>query len=445
MIYDHDTSAGAQTDTRETSGVTRLALRSWQGVVRFGVSLLVTQRRWWLGAAVAAAVVLFAASSHLSGPRAAARRGSPSSGREAQVMRSPLVEDVFYLTGDLKAARSLEVRVPQGATWQVQIKWLAEDGAELKEGDPIVEFDSSSAKQAIEEKRMAVTQAEIALDSRQRSRVAERAKKQAALELAEVEEQKARIEAEVPDSLRPRREWHQKQSDLHDRQAALDKARRDLKTFEMTSKAEVENLRIALDKARRDLATSQEASQALAVRAPRPGILVVAQHWQSWAEDRKLQAGDTLYPSTLVASIPDLSEMVVEALLPEVDEGRIAPGQPARCILDTYPDRVFHGRVTIITPVAEQARERSGFRTRVALTSTDAELMRPGMSVRIEVVRASWKDALVVPRAAIEWRQGHAFVAHARDDAKHEVRLRGCTPSQCVVESGLTEGEHVVL
>ena len=57
-----------------------------------------------------------------------------------------------------------------------------------------------------------------------------------------------------------------------------------------------------------------------------------------WREERKFQIGDTTWPGQTIASIPDLSLMEVLAWLPDVDDGRIAPGMHARCVLDTYPD-----------------------------------------------------------------------------------------------------------
>jgi multidrug efflux pump subunit AcrA (membrane-fusion protein) len=363
----------------------------------------------------------------------------------ASVVRRPQVEEVLYLTGELRATRAIEIRVPLVDTWQVQIKWLAEDGSTLSAGDPIVEFDTSSFAQTIEEKRLRVTQAEIEFKSRERTLAAESAKKQVAVEQAEIEEQKARLEAEVPESLRSRREWHQKQSELHEKQAARDKAERDRATAAAVGRAEIENLRIALEKARRDLEASQTAAGALAIRAPRPGILVVAPHWQYWSEDRKLQIGDTLYPSLPVASIPDLSEMFVDALLPEVDEGRVSPGQPARCVLDTYAERVFTGKVATVSAVAEQGRDRSGFRVRVALDESDGKIMRPGMAVRVEVVRSIWKNVLVVPRSAVSWSAGGASIVRDGAGTPTGVRLGSCTPTECIVEAGLAEGDRVSL
>jgi multidrug efflux pump subunit AcrA (membrane-fusion protein) len=85
---------------------------------------------------------------------------------------------------------------------------------------------------------------------------------------------------------------------------------------------------------------------------------------------------------------------------------------------------------------------RAGFRVRVALDHTDP-LMRPGLSVRVEVVRRQWAKALSVPRGAVRFEKGGPVVRRA--GARIEVKLATCTPVECVVESGLSEGDGVTL
>jgi hypothetical protein len=70
--------------------------------------------------------------------------------------------------------------------------------------------------------------------------------------------------------------------------------------------------------------------------------------------------------------------------------------------------------------------------------------MRPGLSVRVEVVRASWAGALSVPRGAVRFeKDGPVVRRHGGGTVK--VKLITCTPLECVVESGLAEGERVAL
>jgi len=142
--------------------------------------------------------------------------------------------------------------------------------------------------------------------------------------------------------------------------------------------------------------------------------------------------------------------MEVSAALSEVDHGRIAAGMKTRCILDTYPDRLFAGRVEDVGAVAAESvrsfglsTPRTGFPVRVSLAVTDP-IMRPGLSVRVEVVRAAWPQALVVPRHALRFEKDRAVVVRKGSTRPSEVRIAGCTLVDCIVESGLKEGDHVL-
>jgi multidrug efflux pump subunit AcrA (membrane-fusion protein) len=84
---------------------------------------------------------------------------------------------------------------------------------------------------------------------------------------------------------------------------------------------------------------------------------------------------------------------------------------------------------------------RAGFPVRVSLARSDP-LMRPGLSVRVEVVRGVFKDALVVPRGAVRFEKDGPLVRRGSGDTV-PVTLATCTPVECVVESGLEEGERV--
>jgi hypothetical protein len=69
--------------------------------------------------------------------------------------------------------------------------------------------------------------------------------------------------------------------------------------------------------------------------------------------------------------------------------------------------------------------------------------MRPGLSVRVEVVRGQWDDALVVPRGAVRFQEKGPVVRREGQGSPVPVTLVACTPLECVVEEGLEEGDHV--
>lgn len=356
---------------------------------------------------------------------------------EASVRARPM-EDVFLMTGELSAVQSLDLVTPRTEMWRVQIKWMAEDGSDVTEGDRVIEFDNTAIAQTIEEKRLSHIQSRITLESRRAALTAEREERSFGFEHARMEAEKARVQAAIPLDIQSKRDWQEKQAALRQAEAALEKARLELESFEIASKAEVENLEIARDKAGREIEAAQRTLELLAVKAPKAGIFVISENWN---EDRKFQIGDTVWPGQTIASIPELNSMEAIPYLSDVDDGRISPGMAARCILDTYPDHVFHGKVAEVASIAD----KKGFRVRVSLETSDAALMRPGMSVRVEVVRRAWERALTIPRTAVLRRDGRTFVTKVGQSQPLEVRLAACTPTDCIIESGLAEGDGVTI
>jgi hypothetical protein len=63
----------------------------------------------------------------------------------------------------------------------------------------------------------------------------------------------------------------------------------------------------------------------------------------------------------------------------------------------------------------------------------------------VEVVRRVFDQALLVPRRAVVRSAGGAGVRRAGSDQLVAVHLAACLPLECVVESGLQEGDRVAL
>src|SRR5213594_205336 len=163
-----------------------------------------------------------ASTASLSSSAPPAPIAAAGNGAEVAV-RAGSAEDVFLLTGELRAVRSLDLATPRSEAWQVQIKWLAEDGSEVREGDRVVEFDNSSIVQGIDEKKLRVIQSEIDIASRAAALTGERQEKRSALDSSRCATDKSRIEAAVPPDLRQMREWQEKQAALRTAEAAEQK------------------------------------------------------------------------------------------------------------------------------------------------------------------------------------------------------------------------------
>jgi multidrug resistance efflux pump len=357
------------------------------------------------------------------------------------VQRRDVVEDVLLLTGEVRAARSIDLSAPQVPGYQPRIHYLAEDGSEVKAGEVVVGFDLGTWVSQLDDKRLALVEAEAALLSLEQAGPPERAQHEAALERARVELRKAEIDAAVPPDVQARQDWQDKQNALRRAEAEHAKARLQLETWERTRRAELEKARIQAEKAERGLALVREGIQRTELRAPEDGLVIVRPHWNN-REGRPFQVGDTVWVGLAVVSLPALASLEVAALLPEVDLGRVSVGQAVRCVPDSFPGRVLSGEVRAVGEASVEEASRSGYPVRIALDERP-DWLRPGMSVRAEVVRQRWERALTVPRGAVSQDGDGESLVRLADGRRVPVELEACLATECLVASGLEEGAHV--
>ncbi|MFY9826089.1 MAG: efflux RND transporter periplasmic adaptor subunit [Thermoanaerobaculia bacterium] len=396
-----------------------------------------------LGAVLAAAL----SGCSEGGAQAAAAVGAKTDGGALVAHRGTFRQRVL-LSGELEAERGESLAVPRTNQFQLQIRWLAEDGTMVKAGERVVEFDNSQFASDLEEKRLSASDAGSELQRTAAEARTGTAEKRFAVEKARSEAEKARIAAAVPKDLLALREYQDRQLALKRAETELAKAQEDLDAATRGGARDVDVKRIALEKSQREIHTAEGAVEALTLRAPRAGMVLIGDH--PW-EGRKLRVGDSVWVGMPVASLPDLSAMSVQASLSDVDDGRIQPGMEVLCTLDAYPGQVFKGRVADISPVARESRRSPLLRyfpVHVRLDRSDPQRMRPGMSVRVEVLGAERKDVLLVPRAALDFAAPVGMAAGSprallAGGGAVPVKLGACTALECVVESGLTAGTRL--
>lgn len=372
------------------------------------------------------ALVLVGATGCATQPTAAA----PVAVAEPEIpdarVREGAFRETFLLTGELRAADGHYVITPKSDA--VPIRWMVDDGVWVEEGDRIAELDTTALVGQLDERELAVDSAWNELAQSRAEVAGQLADKEHQARKSELELRKAQIDAAIPEDIQPRREFQDRQLALHRARNTHEKALAELEAQRLASEAEVEVKRIALQKAERELLEIREQVDAMTLLAPASGIVVIANNHR---ENRKFQIGDNVWSGLKLAEIPNLERMEVEARLSDVDDGRIAPGMRVRATLDTYPDRELEGIVRAIGPVARESSWRSmrrHFPVRVELDCADPEIMRPGMSVRVEVETVSREGVGLVARDAL--RFDDAGIATNLGAAK----LGPCNAFDCVVE-----------
>ena len=356
-----------------------------------------------------------------------------------KVRKGTFTKDVV-LTGELEAARGAAITVPTLPDWQTSIKWMATDGVMVREGERVVELDNSSFTANLDSKRQAELQALQELQQKTEEWAADLKQKALDFEKRKSELDKAKINADVPQDILSAREYADRQMELQRAMVEFEKARDVLAAQRLAVASDRKNLEIRLGKAQREIRRSERAIEDLVLRAPRDGIVVVREI--PW-EGRKLQAGDTVWVGFPLALIPELDSLQVSVALPDVDDGNIAVGMPVTVTLDGYPGSEFKGKVTAISAVAQESARQSlrrAFKVVVNLDSIDVKRMRPGLSARVLVHRESRPGSLIAPRVALDI-SGREPLAALASGKKVKIGIGSCNAQECVVTSGLEEGQ----
>jgi HlyD family secretion protein len=351
------------------------------------------------------------------------------------VVRQGDFRQILILSGELRAVYGYPVVVPDLPDRETTIRWIVEDGSEVAEGDRLVELDTAQIASQLEDKESARLQKINELASQTAEVAKTLAEREFAVERARIDFERAVIDADVPEDVQSRRLFQEAQLALEQVRVAHEKAVADLAAFQEASASQLEVLNVELAQAAREVEEAQRAIETMVLEAPRNGIVVVGENRR---EDRKFQAGDMVWVGYPVLEIPDLSAMMVEARLSDVDDGKIAEGMRTVCTLDTYPDSPVAGVVTEISPVAHESGRRSMqryFRVAVNLDTSDPELMRPGMSVKVEVETTSLSDVVLAPRQALAFEGDGVYVILARG-GRQPVQLGPCNVLECVLEDG---------
>jgi len=349
--------------------------------------------------------------------------------------------------GELQGGNTEMLSAPMIGGSAMAITSLRESGELIKEGEVVVEFDTTEQEFKLREAEPDLAEAEQHLALAQADSQAKEEEARSGLRQARADVRVAELETRRNELLSA---MVAKQNDLAVA-AAQDKLRqleKDLADRLATAKAGIAIQQAARAKARVAANTARRNIASMTLRSKSGGYVARQQNMSGnfrWGSYQPAwQVGDMVRAGMGVAQIPDLLNWEVSARIGELDRGHLAPGQNARISVIALPGRQFNGRLKSIGGTTGPPWDRH-FDCRVALDDPLPEL-RPGMSVRLVITTETMKNALWLPSQALFESDGRKFV-YARSVAGFtpvDVKLLRRSESQIVIE-GLTERQVVAL
>jgi HlyD family secretion protein len=97
------------------------------------------------------------------------------------------------------------------------------------------------------------------------------------------------------------------------------------------------------------------------------------------------QPGDQVQPGTLAFRLDDLSRLLVDAQVSEIDINQVHMEQAAVLTFDGSPTKEYHGRVVEVAPVSTEMEGVVYFTATIELEDADPAV-RPGMTASVEIL-----------------------------------------------------------
>jgi len=157
--------------------------------------------------------------------------------------------------------------------------------------------------------------------------------------------------------------------------------------------------------------------------------------------------GDQVSPGTIAFRLDDLSRLLVDVQVSEVDINSIRQGQEVALTFDAIPAKEYHGLVDQVAAVGTPVQGVVDFTVTVALSDADEDV-KPGMTAAVNVAVQQLQDVLLVPNRAVRVQDGQRVVYVLKEGVPQPVEISLGASSEVysqLLSGDLEEGDPIVL
>ncbi len=351
--------------------------------------------------------------------------------RIASVVRADLVRDVS-VQGRVVAAVSPTLY----ATAPGRITLLVEAGANVEKGEILATIDSPELASRLRQVQATLDQQSMELE---RQRIESRQSaldKRKAADLADVELVAAKREKRRADAAHERRvisiiDFEKAQDDLRKAELAHQHAVADADLFAERLAFEIKASELSRDRQQIIVADLQRQVDDLSISSPVSGIV----------GDLLVSQRAAVSRDTPVMAVVDLSQFVIDALVPESYADDLVIGMHAEILV---AGKVYAGQLVAVSPeiVANQVRSRIRFSDEMPGN------IRQNQRLTTRILLEERPAVLTLQRGQfLESGGGRiAYLVHDEGFAeRREIKIGGRSLSAVEIESGLEEGDNVII
>ena len=157
--------------------------------------------------------------------------------------------------------------------------------------------------------------------------------------------------------------------------------------------------------------------------------------------------GDQVSAGATAFRLDDLTSLLVDVEVSEVDINSVAVGQPATLSFDAILDKDYHGEVVEVAKAGTNVNGVVNFKVTIELTDADAEV-KPGMTAAVNITVEQIDDVILIPNRAVRLLDGQRYIYLMVNGIpqKTEVSLGASSDTMSVLVGGdVSEGASIIL
>ena len=380
----------------------------------------------------------------------------PQRGIPTAVVKRGQLDMKVYTDGELHAKRSVMIVAPS-VSGILRIVRLTPTGTHVHKDDVIVEFDPSEQQFNLQENRYDLQEAEQEIAKAKADAAVQAAKDEVELLKAKFDVRRAELDVsknELVSAIDAKKNLLA----LEEAKRHLSQLQEDIKSHSASNQAALDVAQEKERKARLLMAQADSNIQSMNVKTTLEGLVSLKENERAsggfYSPGMKMpefRAGDQVGPGTLVAEVMDLEQMEIQCKVDESDRANLNAGVPAEAHVYALPGRIFPAKVESVAGNASRGMWWSGgsttskFDVSVTLNKSDPEI-RPGLTVQAVVEGGKTKDLLLVPPQALFDKDGKPFVYEEQGSAfvARQVKVTQRSETQVAIE-GVGEGAVVAL
>ncbi len=219
----------------------------------------------------------------------------------------------------------------------------------------------------------------------------------------------------------------------------VENARNQLEVLKATIKKEritennLELARIKVKKTENKVRDIKKELEKLTVYSTRTGTII----------NLPIKAGEKLTTGQTLCTIADISNLIIEAMVDEIDINEVSTGQKVNVSSDSFRG-ILEGRVNFIAPTAVKEGNINKFKTEIFVKDLQ-NILKPGMFVNTEITTNHREDIFTLPPLAIQGEnEKYVYIMNEglAEKRKVETGLENLTEVEVV---GVENGEKIII